>query len=346
LKNRKWGAEVKGIAKQKGEIILSSSTRPEYLSACFYLGLKPVIIPLCPPTFSSNKQSILKQINHNTLAVIASFPNTIYGTVDNIQEIAAICTANNICLHIDSSILVPFEKELLDSLQLNAIFKKPDLLASISFDFSNFSWLTESCSMLFFSNLKMSQFMMFTSVDCLAGPYVSQKLFCDNNSIDFLTTFTIFLIIGKANLREFARKLKESRNYFISKIAAQKQLEILGIPKGENVCFRITDPNFNIWGLYDFLSKKNWGVQANLDPPSITATIANCDLRERDESIKNDLQEFFNKNDNRGNQSNMAKTQIFGCSKLKIQVKMVSRDQCKKVLNEAIDIVEKCFKFS
>lgn len=52
-----------------------------------------------------------RTIDKNTICVYASFPNYPYGTVDDIETIAAICRKKDIPIHLDMCLggfLVPF----------------------------------------------------------------------------------------------------------------------------------------------------------------------------------------------------------------------------------------------
>ena len=93
-----------------GDVIMCNTGHPAINKGCNYVGLNAVQIPS-----DENKRMSLKHlkqaISSKTVLVVCSAPQYPNGVVDDVPEIAKICQAYGVPLHVDSAIggfVLPF----------------------------------------------------------------------------------------------------------------------------------------------------------------------------------------------------------------------------------------------
>ena len=95
------------------EVILSESAHPAFHKACYYFGLKAVVVPL-GAGFKADPAAMAAAITPRTVLLVASAPSYPQGVIDPIEAIGKIAQQNNLLFHVDSCIggfILPFMEE-------------------------------------------------------------------------------------------------------------------------------------------------------------------------------------------------------------------------------------------
>ncbi|MEO7666632.1 MAG: aminotransferase class V-fold PLP-dependent enzyme, partial [Dehalococcoidia bacterium] len=96
------------------EMIAPVTTHPAFYKAADYLGVTVAHTAL-RDDFRADPAEIEKAITPNTILIVGSAPNYPFGTIDPIDEIAAIAQAHEVPCHVDSCLggyLLPFLERL------------------------------------------------------------------------------------------------------------------------------------------------------------------------------------------------------------------------------------------
>jgi len=96
------------------EVIVPVSAHAAFDKGAHYFGLKIVHIPL-DPDFRVNVNAVRKAINRNTILLVGSAPSFPQGTIDPIEDLAALAREHNLPLHVDACLggfLLPWMQKL------------------------------------------------------------------------------------------------------------------------------------------------------------------------------------------------------------------------------------------
>jgi glutamate/tyrosine decarboxylase-like PLP-dependent enzyme len=96
---RDYAREKRGVTAP--EIVLPISAHAAFHKAAQYFNLQPRLVPL-DADFRADVSAVAAAINDNTVAVVASAVNFPYGTIDPIDQMAAIAQQRGVGLHVDA----------------------------------------------------------------------------------------------------------------------------------------------------------------------------------------------------------------------------------------------------
>ena len=169
------------VAKGRGisspEIICGVTAHPALAKACFYFGIKLVVLPVDPATQRLTVEAVKAATTASTAAIYASAPNFPNGMVDPIEELGAWALQQGCGLHVDNCLggfYLSFAQRagLLSDIRWN--FSVPGV-SSISLDIHKYGMAPKGVSVVGFATAELRR-ATFHPVTNLLGSYVTPTL--------------------------------------------------------------------------------------------------------------------------------------------------------------------------
>lgn len=88
LSYKMQGLKERGVTKPN--IVCSETAHVSFDKAGFYFGIEIRKVPMGKDTFQADFEGIKRQIDSNTVAIVASCPDYPFGNFDPIEKIAAL----------------------------------------------------------------------------------------------------------------------------------------------------------------------------------------------------------------------------------------------------------------
>nr|CAD7409222.1 unnamed protein product [Timema poppensis] len=156
------------------EIILPTTSHPAFDKAGLYFGIRITHTPVDPVHYRADINAMRRAIGRNTILLVGSTPNFPYGTMDDIEEIAALGRQYNIPVHVDACLggfLVVFMEQ--------AGYKLPPFdfsvpgVTSISADTHKYGFAPKGSSVILYSEPKYRHHQFCVTTDWPGGVYGS-----------------------------------------------------------------------------------------------------------------------------------------------------------------------------
>ena len=103
------------MASTRPNIVKPETGHPAFDKACHLLGIEMRRAPVDPTTTLADSLTMEALIDENTIALIASAGNYGYGTIDPVEELAALAASRGIGLHVDGCLggfILPWGEQL------------------------------------------------------------------------------------------------------------------------------------------------------------------------------------------------------------------------------------------
>lgn len=167
LAYREHGYKYKGI--RNPNLVICTTGHAAALKACDMFGID---VRFVNPdrNYQMSISDMKSKIDGDTVCVYTSYPNYPYGTVDPIEQIAAICSRKKVPVHVDMCLggfLVPF----LTKKDGTPFFKVPAGVTSISMDCHKYGLSAKGASVLLFSSEDYRKEQLFVTSEWPGGLY-------------------------------------------------------------------------------------------------------------------------------------------------------------------------------
>lgn len=193
---------------------------------------------MCPQDLQDKIKFHLTQA-HVPIAIVATAGTTVTGSIDPLQEIAAIAQRNKIWLHVDAIyggalIFSPEHKHRLNGIEL---------ADSISFNPQKWLYVAKTCSMLLFKN-----YPAMVDNFRVAAPYMKEQTDFTNlgeitiqgsRNAEVLKLWLSLLSIGKDGYQQLINHGYALSHKFIQLVAQFSFIELITEPETNVICFRI-----------------------------------------------------------------------------------------------------------
>jgi sphinganine-1-phosphate aldolase len=269
---RDLAREEKGHSDFVPEIIASTTVHAAFEKAAHYFGCKIVYVQADPKTFIITGPQVRKAITRNTIVIVGSAPNFPQGTIDPIEELAAVALEHNIPFHTDACLggfVLPFAKELGYKNIPNFDFAVPGV-TSISADTHKYGCANKGSSVLMFRNHKLRQYMYFVAPTWTGGIYASPAIAGSRAGSVLATTWTAMVHMGKKGYMEQADKIMKTAQIIKQGVEQIPELELQGDCPGMVVAFTTRDTTpIDIFAVADAMGEMGWALNVLQYPKGI-----------------------------------------------------------------------------
>ncbi|MCP3992252.1 MAG: aspartate aminotransferase family protein [Actinomycetia bacterium] len=259
------------LARERGierpNIIKPETAHPAFDKAGFLLGVEVRKAPIDPETTQGDLEAIEALIDGSTVALIGSATNYGYGTIDSIEELAAMALAHGIGLHVDGCLggfILPWGEALGYDLPLWD-FRVPGV-TSISADTHKYAYGFKGTSVLAFADKALRNGQYFYVADWTGGKYCSPGIDGSRSGGLLAATWAAMVSLGREGYTEKARSIFETSFAMQDLVRSHSELRIIGEP---SFCFSFTSDELDIYHVNDSLRTRGWRLNGQQYPDAV-----------------------------------------------------------------------------
>lgn len=259
------------------EIIVPRTAHAAFDKACHYFGIKLVHVEVNQTTFQVEVSQVRRHLNRNTIALVASAPNFPQGTIDPVEELAALAREHKIGLHVDCCLggfFLPFAAMLDDDDDgISSKIPKFDFsvpgVTSISADTHKYGLSTKGSSVVMFHSKDLRKYMYFLCTAWTGGIYASPSMAGSRSGAQIATCWASMIHMGLDGYLNSTRNIVKAVRTIRNSIERDMSddLEICGDPVAMVIAFRSS--TLNVFQISDRMSHRGWALNALQYPASV-----------------------------------------------------------------------------
>ena len=205
LAYREWGRQ-RGITKPN--FVTSATAHAAFDKGAFYLGVELRKVPVLKD-LTADVEGMRRQIDSNTVCIVASAPEYPFGGFDPVPKIAAIAQKYGINCHSDcclGSFINPFTEEA--GFKLPCVYDfRLEGVTSISCDPHKFCYGPKGCSVIMFRTKSLRRGSWLSVAGWAGGMYVTPTLSGSRSGAVITGTWAALLKQGKTGFLDKAKTL-------------------------------------------------------------------------------------------------------------------------------------------
>jgi sphinganine-1-phosphate aldolase len=266
---RAWGKNIRKI--DHPEIILPSTAHPAFHKACYYFGLKAVVIPV-GTDYRVQPKAMEAAITENTVLLVASAPSYPQGVIDPIKEVADIAKSKNLLFHVDACVggfFLPFLKKINPALP--AFDFSIDGVTSISADIHKYGYAAKGASVVLYKNSALRKLQFYVYTEWSGGIYGSPAISGTRPGGAIAGAWTALKFIGMDGYIQLVQRTMAVREKLLEAIQEIPDLKILGKPDMSILC--LGSDTVDIYEIGDELAVMGWLIDRQQNPASLHLTL-------------------------------------------------------------------------
>jgi len=275
-------ARARGI--EHPEVVCCRSAHGALDKACHYFGLKLVKTEADPKTLTLTPALVRPLLTPNTIAVYASAPSFPHGTVDPIEDLAALTRSRNIGLHVDNCLGGFF----LSGLQRAGLFRREfDFrvkgVTTISIDVHKYGYAPKGVSAVLFADSKLRSLSIHPVTTGLTL-YVTPTLQGSRGGGVIAAAWATLMYHGMAGYVEAATRFHGYKRRIeelverIPELYCPVQADVSIVP--------IASDTLDIYAVASLLEKRGWSSFTSRDPPLMQICIGEVHARVLDDLLR------------------------------------------------------------
>jgi glutamate/tyrosine decarboxylase-like PLP-dependent enzyme len=272
------------------EVVIPETAHPSFLKACYYLALKPVIIPVAEDK-RADVIAMQAAITDRSILMVCSAPCFPYGVVDPVRKLADVARKNDLLLHVDACMggfLLPFLEDL--------DYPVPEFdfrirgVSSISLDAHKYGYAPKGVSVILYKNRNLRCKQFFVHPDWPGGIFASTTFMGTKSGGPLAGCWAVMKHLGREGYRTIAAQLMETTRTITEGIEKHKDLHVIGNPPMSILSF--TSDAGDILQLGDALRARGWHLDYLQFPAALHLTITPLNIGKEVEFLK-DLDEIL-----------------------------------------------------
>ena len=253
LAHREWAKSEKGIVQPN--IVIPDTIHPAFNKACFYLGVRPIVVA-AGPDYKADTKKIEYYINENTIMLAGSAPSYGVGQIDSLRELGRIAQESGIGMVVDACVgggVIPF----IDVEELS--FNIPGVTA-ITLDWHKWFMSVKGSSSVVYRDKKMISYQCFSHSAWMGYSIVNPTITSTRSAGHLASTYAILEYFGVEGYRAVASEIMEASEKIKSYVRSSNILKLVGDPL-TNVFAFTSSSEVNIFRLQERLQEKGWFIQ-------------------------------------------------------------------------------------
>lgn len=276
------------LAKQRGierpQIVTCSSAHGALDKACHYFGLELVKVAADPKTFRLEAYQVKPLLTPRTIAVYASAPSFPFGTVDPIEDLAALTKARGIGLHVDNCLGGFY----LSSLQAAGLYTGQnfdfavDGVTSISVDVHKYGFAPKGVSVVAFASKELRRLTVHPVTSGLTL-YVTPTLQGSRGGGVMAAAWATVLYYGADGYKDLAVRFHALKKKLEGGI---RDIPGLVLPVDSDVAIiPIGGDGIDVYAVATLMERKGWSSFTSQNPPLMQLCIGEQHFRVADELL-------------------------------------------------------------
>lgn len=274
---RDYAVDVKGVTTP--EMILPRTAHPAFDKAAAYFNIFVRHIDVDPLTTCVLVKQVKKAINSQTIMIVGSVPNYPYGTMDDIEALAALGRKYDVPVHADCCLggfLTAFMEKAGYSLP-PFDFSVPGV-TSISADTHKYGFAPKGSSVVLYSHPKYRHYQYTVTTDWPGGVYGSPTVNGSRAGGIIAACWATLMYFGMDGYVDATRQIIETAQFIEKRLQKVKGIFIFGKPITSVIA--IGSDEFHVYHLSEHLNKRGWNLNPLQFPPGIHLCVTHLHTRE------------------------------------------------------------------
>ncbi|XP_052865808.1 sphingosine-1-phosphate lyase [Anopheles cruzii] len=263
---RDYARESRGITKPN--MVLSVTAHSGFDKAAKYLGIFTKVVPIDKNTTEVDIRAMERAINRNTVMLVGSAPNFPYGTMDDIEAIAALGRKYNIPVHVDACLggfLIVFMKRAGYPVR-PFDFSIPGV-TSISADTHKYGFTPKGSSVILYSAKVYRHHQYTVTTDWPGGVYGSPTVNGSRAGGVIAATWATMMHFGLDGYVEATKRIIDTTRHIEQQLRGMKNIYIFGTPATSVI--GIGSKDFDIYLLAGEMNSLGWNLNSLQFPSGI-----------------------------------------------------------------------------
>lgn len=265
LAYRDHAKAVKGI--DRPNFIKPETGHPAFDKACHLFGVELRRAPIDPKTTQVDLDWVADHIDKDTIAIMGSACNYGYGTIDPIEELAALAVERGVGMHVDACLggfILPFGQELGYDIP-TFDFRIPGV-TTISADTHKYGYALKGTSTLLFRDTAVRDSQYFYLTDWSGGKYCSPGMEGSRSGGLLAATWASLVSLGRDGYLAYAKEIFETSAAMQKVVLSHPELRIIGKP---SFLFSFTAEGFDVYHVNDHMRRKGWRFNGQQYPNAL-----------------------------------------------------------------------------
>ncbi|XP_011206921.2 sphingosine-1-phosphate lyase [Bactrocera dorsalis] len=263
---RDYALETRNV--RRPNMIVPKTVHAAFDKAAQYFKIHVIYVDVDPKTLEVDVQAVKRAINSNTILLVGSAPNFPYGTIDDIEAIAALGLKYDIPVHVDAclgSFVVALTREA--GYKIKPFDFAINGVTSISADTHKYGFAPKGSSIILYSDQKYLNHQFTVTTDWPGGVYGSPTVNGSRAGGIIAACWATMMSFGHEGYLEATKRIVDTSRYIEAAIRKVDGVFVFGKPATSVVA--IGSKVFDIFRLSDALCKLGWNLNALQFPSGI-----------------------------------------------------------------------------
>ncbi|XP_014087909.2 sphingosine-1-phosphate lyase [Bactrocera oleae] len=263
---RDYARETRNV--QRPNMVVPRTVHAAFDKAAQYFKIHIIYVDVDPKTLEVDVQAVKRAINSNTILLVGSAPNFPYGTIDDIEAIAALGVKYNIPVHVDAclgSFIVALIREA--GYKIKPFDFGINGVTSISADTHKYGFAPKGSSIILYSDQKYLNHQFTVTTDWPGGVYGSPTVNGSRAGGIIAACWATMMSFGHEGYLEATKRIVDTSRYIEAAIRKVDGVFVFGKPA--TTVIAIGSNVFDIFRLSDALCKLGWSLNALQFPSGI-----------------------------------------------------------------------------
>lgn len=243
---RDYAREVRGISEP--EMLIPVTAHAAFDKGAALLGMRVKHVPVDEVTKRVRVDKMKRMIGRNTAMLVGSAPQFPHGSIDDIEEIAALGLKYNIPVHVDACLggfLIAFMEEA--GFTMKPFDFRVKGVTSISADTHKYGFAPKGTSVIMYSAPQYRHYQWFTCPDWPGGIYATTTIGGSRSGGIIAACWATMTYFGRDRYVETTRQIVETTRNIARKLRAIRGIYTVGMADVSVVAFSSSIFIFLAW---------------------------------------------------------------------------------------------------
>lgn len=258
---------------QEPELVCCTSAHAAVDKACDLMNIKLIKVPMDErKNYKADVAAMRAAVGPNTIMLYASAPSYPQGVIDDIEELSALASKQQIGLHVDCCLggfVLPFMRKLGYPVP-PFDFALPGV-TSMSLDTHKYGYALKGASVVLYRTKELRHAQYFCYSDWTGGMYTTPTIAGSRSGGLIAQCWASMVAMGEEGYLRHTKDIVETTKLISDGLREIKGLKQLGNAEAMIVCFSSTkeEEGLNIYSVADKMSKKGWSLNALQHPACV-----------------------------------------------------------------------------
>ena len=244
------------------EMVLPVTAHASLFKAAHYLGIKPVVTPVCDGTFLADVDAMRAAVTDNTILLIGSAPGYAHGAVDPIGEIAALAAEKGLLCHVDAcvgGIHLSYMRKL--GYEVPEFNMNVPGVTSLSVDLHKYGYAAKGASVVLYKDKELRKFQIWACSRWTGYTVINPAVTSSKSGGPMAAAWAVLNYMGDDGYMAIVDEVMQATRKLIAGIAEIDGLKVLGRPNMCMFALASTDDRINVYRLADKMKARGWYLQ-------------------------------------------------------------------------------------